>query len=107
MPRRLLPDAEHVDMMSEIGAGVCRLAAGSVLKANLDLILAACPSLEFRRCEEHLRRSNPEATSKDWIASSQGLLAMTLDCFVAEFIIGPAKRPDPFAPRNDGNIMHR
>jgi hypothetical protein len=24
-----------------------------------------------------------------------------LDCFVAEFIIGPAKRPDPLAPRND------
>jgi hypothetical protein len=25
-----------------------------------------------------------------------------MDCFVAEFIIGPAKgRPDPLAPRND------
>jgi hypothetical protein len=25
-----------------------------------------------------MRRSNPEATKKNWIASSQGLLAMTL-----------------------------
>jgi hypothetical protein len=24
-----------------------------------------------------------------------------MDCFVAEFIIGPAERPDPLAPRND------
>jgi hypothetical protein len=24
-----------------------------------------------------------------------------MDCFVAEFIIGPAKRRDPLAPRND------
>jgi hypothetical protein len=25
-----------------------------------------------------------------------------MDCFVAEPVIGPAKRPDPLAPRNDG-----
>jgi hypothetical protein len=24
-----------------------------------------------------------------------------MDCFVAEFIIGPAEGPDPLAPRND------
>jgi hypothetical protein len=40
-----------------------------------------------RHCEERLRRSNP-------------VCGTILDCFVAEFIIGPAK-PDPLAPRND------
>jgi glycine/D-amino acid oxidase-like deaminating enzyme/nitrite reductase/ring-hydroxylating ferredoxin subunit len=32
---------------------------------------------------------------------SRAAHAVGLDCFVAEFIIGPAKRPDPLAPRND------
>ena len=28
-----------------------------------------------------------------------------MDCFVAEPVIGPAERPDPLAPRNDGNLQ--
>jgi hypothetical protein len=28
-----------------------------------------------------------------------------LDCFVAEPVIGPAERPDPLAPRNDGKTI--
>jgi hypothetical protein len=27
-----------------------------------------------------------------------------MDCFVAEPVIGPAERPDPLAPRNDGVV---
>jgi hypothetical protein len=29
-----------------------------------------------------------------------------MDCFVAEPVIGPAERPDPLAPRNDGKCRH-
>jgi hypothetical protein len=28
-----------------------------------------------------------------------------MDCFVAEPVIGPAERPDPLAPRNDGLLL--
>jgi hypothetical protein len=36
--------------------------------------------------------------AKQSIAQNKG----KLDCFVAEPVIGPAERPDPLAPRNDG-----
>jgi hypothetical protein len=29
-----------------------------------------------------------------------------MDCFVAEFIVGPAETPDPVAPRNDVARAH-
>jgi hypothetical protein len=35
------------------------------------IVATVSPSLQAKR-------SNPEAASKDWIASSQGLLAMTI-----------------------------
>jgi hypothetical protein len=43
------------------------------------------------------RECAPDDRFREAILSRQA----SLDCFVAEFIIGPAERPDPLAPRND------
>jgi hypothetical protein len=63
--------------------------------------------MHFRYCEG-LRSSRDVRLGSAMRAEADVCLSTArLDCFVAEPVIGPAKGPDPLAPRNDGGECGR
>src|SRR3954453_6281598 len=66
-----------------------------------------CRSQPETRSSLRARRSNPEATSKDWIASSQELLAMTANSLLLDAAGFDQLRPFFLVLVDEGGVVFR